>query len=319
VGPIIDTHIQAPYANVYTVGIQRTLGSRSVVNAAYVGTRGNNFRLYRWYNLPDRVTGIRPNPDLNQNLYLDGSGKSKYNSLQTSFQQRLTRKLQFTLAYTLSSTRANYDGDNSGRSVNDDVDVVQDFFDLDQNWGPALGDVRHNFVGDAIYQLPGENWSSPIARHLLGGWQVATLFRARTGEPVVITQTGRQVARPDVLDPENAINQDCCDIFAGNMQYLNRAAFQLIPIGAVSKQVLKAGNVGVGQFRGKALKNIDISVGKFFTIATQKRVEVRADILNALNWVNYTGISTVLNSSNFGQIIGTGPARVVQLQGRFSF
>ncbi len=156
VGPIIDTHIQAPYANVYTVGVQRTLGSRSVVNAAYVGTRGNNFRLYRWYNLPDRVTGIRPNPDLNQNLYMDSSGRSTYNSLQTSFQQRLTRRLQFNLNYTLSSTRANYDGDNSGRSVNDDVDVVQDFFDLDASWGPAIGDVRHNFVGDAIYQLPGE-------------------------------------------------------------------------------------------------------------------------------------------------------------------
>ena len=319
VGPIIDTHIQAPYANVYTVGIQRTLGSRSVVNAAYVGTRGNNFRLYRWYNLPDRVTGIRPNPDLNQNLYLDSSGRSQYNSLQTSFQQRLTRKLQFNLNYTLSSTRANYDGDNSGRSVNDDVDVVQDFFDLDANWGPAIGDVRHNFVGDAIYQLPGENWSSSLARHLLGGWQIATLFRVRTGEPILITQTGRQVARPDVLDAANAINEDCCDIFAGNMQYLNRAAFQLIPNGAVSRQTLKAGNAGVGQFRGKALKNIDVSVGKSFTIAAQKRVEFRADILNALNWVNYTGISTVLNASNFGQVIGTGPARVMQLQVRFSF
>jgi hypothetical protein len=203
--------------------------------------------------------------------------------------------LQFSLNYTLSSTRANYDGDNSGRSVNDDVDVVQTST-TSTRVGSAIGDVRHNFVGDAIYQLPGADWSSALARHLLGGWQIGTLFRTRTGEPITITQTVRQVGRPDVLDAANAINQDCCDIFAGNMQYLNKVAFQLIPSGAVSKQTLKAGNVGVGQFRGKGLKNIDVSVGKFFTIAAQKRIELRADILNALNWVNYTGISTVLNA-----------------------
>ena len=74
---------------------------------------------------------------------------------------------------------------------------------------------------------------------------------------------------------------------AGNLQYLNRAAFQLIPIGAVSRQTLRAGNAGVGQFRGPGLKNIDVSLGKSFNIAGQKRVELRADILNALNWVNY--------------------------------
>ena len=118
---LMDPHIQAPYAHVFTVGMQRALGSATVVNAAYLGTRGYNFRLYRTYNQPDRLTGIRPNPNLNQDSYLDDSQEAKYNSLQTSMRQRLSRNLQFNLNYTLSSTRANYDGDNAGRSVNDEV------------------------------------------------------------------------------------------------------------------------------------------------------------------------------------------------------
>ena len=45
--------------------------------------------------------------------------------------QRLTNKLQLNLNYTWSSTRANYDGDNTLSSVNDASQTVQDFFDLD--------------------------------------------------------------------------------------------------------------------------------------------------------------------------------------------
>jgi hypothetical protein len=173
-----------------------------------------------------------------------------------------------------------------------------------------------------IYQTPGADWSSPVARHLLGGWQVAAIFRARTGEPLTIVQSGRDiqlVARPDILDPANAINKDCCDIGSNNLQYLNPAAFQLVPIGAVSRQAIRAGTVGNGQFRAPGLKNIDMSLAKSFNIGGPRRVELRADVLNALNWVNYIAVSVNRSASNFGRITGVGAARVAQLQARFSF
>jgi Carboxypeptidase regulatory-like domain/TonB dependent receptor-like, beta-barrel len=319
VGPLMDPHIQVPVARVFTVGVQRALSSATVVNAAYLGTRGDHFRTYRRYNLPDRVTGIRPNLNLPQGTYLDDNGKTTYDSLQASIRQRVSRNLQFNLNYTWSATRANYDGDNSGPSVNDEARNVQDFFDIDSNWGPAIGDVTHNFIGDVIYQTPGAGWSSPLARHVLGSWQIAAIFRVRTGEPLTVTQSGRDAARPDVIDAANAVNKDCCDIGSNNMQYLNPAAFQLVPNNPVSRETSRAGNASTGQFRAPGLKNIDVSLGKFFNIGGQKRIEVRADILNALNWVNYVAVSTNRSASNFGQITGTAAARVAQLQARFSF
>ena len=51
----------------------------------------------------------------------------------------------------------------------------------------------------------------------------------------------------------------------------------------------------------------------------RSRIELRADILNALNWINYVAVSTNRSSSNFGRITGVGAARVAQLQVRFSF
>ena len=45
VGLLIDPNIQAPYAQVFTGGIQHAFGKATVVDAAYVGTRGYNFRM----------------------------------------------------------------------------------------------------------------------------------------------------------------------------------------------------------------------------------------------------------------------------------
>jgi hypothetical protein len=103
------------------------------------------------------------------------------------------------------------------------------------------------------------------------------------------------------------------------MQYLNPAAFQLVPISAVSRQTIRSGNATVGQFRAPGFKNIDMSVGKLFNVWGQKRIELRADILNALNWVNYVAVSTSLSNANFGKVTGTSAARVAQVQVRFSF
>ena len=158
-----------------------------------------------------------------------------------------------------------------------------------------------------IYQTPGADWSSPLARHLLGGWQIAGDLPGADRRADHHHASGRDtVARPDVIDAANAINKDCCDIGSGNLQYLNPAAFQLVPLGPVSRQTIRAGNVGIGQFRGPGLKNIDLSLGKSFNIGGPRRMELRADILNALNWVNYIRVSTNLSASNFGQVTGTG-------------
>lgn len=123
--------------------------------------------------------------------------------------QRLTNKLQLNLNYTWSLTRSNYDGDNTLSSVNDASQTAQDFFDIDSAWGPVIGDVAHSFIGSVIYGTLGIDWSSPLARHLIGGWQISGIFRARTGEPLIVTQASSKAgSRPDVIDVGNAINEN---------------------------------------------------------------------------------------------------------------
>ena len=162
-----------PNAKVFMVGVQRAIGATTVANVAYVGTRGNHFRMARTYNEPDRITGLRPNPELNQATYVDDSQSTTYNSLQTSVKQRMSSRFHTTLNYTWSSTRSNYDGDNTLSSVNDASQTNQDFFDVDANWGPAIGDVAHSFISSVIYETPGADWSSAWARTIFGQWQIS--------------------------------------------------------------------------------------------------------------------------------------------------
>jgi hypothetical protein len=143
VGLLIDPHLQAPSAMVNTLGFQRTLGSSRVLEMSYVGTHGYDISLYRTYNQPDRLTGLRPNPALNQGSYYDNSQSTYYHSMQASFRQRPVHNFSFNVNYTWSKAMAQAGGDGTPGFIGDSTANVQDFFDVDSEWGPASGDITH--------------------------------------------------------------------------------------------------------------------------------------------------------------------------------
>ena len=111
------------------------------------------------------------------------------------------------------------------------------------------------------------------------------------------------------MDSGNAVSP-------GNFQYLSREAFALVPVNAVSRQTIRAGNVGNGQFRGPGSRNFDFSLAKSIPLAGRTRLEFRGDMLNVLNLTNHTSVQTNITAVNFGQITGFAEARIVQLQAR---
>ena len=92
-----------------------------------------------------------------------------------------------------------------------------------------------------------------------------------------------------------------------------------MPVSAISRETTRRGNIGNNAFRGPGSKNIDLSLVKSIPFGGSRRIEFRADMLNALNWTNFRTIQTAITASNFGEVTGTTPARVIQLQVRFGF
>lgn len=54
-------------------GIQRALSANWMLESAFVGTRGVKFPMKRVFNPVDRLTGLRPNPNLGEGYYVDNT------------------------------------------------------------------------------------------------------------------------------------------------------------------------------------------------------------------------------------------------------
>src|SRR5205807_1642474 len=74
-----------------------------------------------------------------------------------------------------------------------------------------------------------------------------------------------------------------------------------------------------GPRRLPGLWNVDASTSKTFRLAEAARLQIRGDMFNILNHTNFNGVTSDVNSSNFGRFTSTAGARVIQLNLRLSF
>jgi hypothetical protein len=272
--------------------------------------------LVRLYNQPDRVTGVRLNPNLNQGYYIDNSQQSWYSSWQTTLRKRFSHSFTFAAHYTWSKQLATDTGDVSAYYQNNNNVRIQNFFDLTKEWGPADGDQTHYFTADFVYDLPKfKAINSAIVRQAFGGWQLSSIFAGATGQPLLISEgSADNVSRPDYIGGA-AVNAN----YQSTLQYLNKSAFGLIPISAASGLPIRPGNMSNGELRGPGYWNIDLSLGKNFTILEKLQFQLRLDTFNSLNHTSLTSFSNDLTSSSFGRFTNTRGARVLQLNGRITW
>jgi hypothetical protein len=326
---VIDPELQNPYTMNFQLNVQRSLWRDLMFEVGYVGVRGMKYPMHRRFNLPDRVSGERPNPLLIPGgHYVDNSESTTYHSLQTSVRKRFSNSFSFDAHYTYGRALS-YTGGDVGVYYGTDVaeNVVQDFFDLSSERQPSTGDVRHRFVGDVIYQAPAlKTWSSPL-RHVFGGWQVAGIVTARSGSPVFITQScsSSYHCRPDHLggDPvfkdlkNREITTGCRPGAHCDVQYLDRSVFALVP--ASRGVALRPGTASKRLVRGLGAWSVDMSLAKNIQVRGQVKLQLRADVFNALNHLNLNNPNGNLSSSQFGRITGAGGMRSMQVGVRMQF
>ncbi len=71
--------------------------------------------------------------------------------------------------------------------------------------------------------------------------------------------------------------------------------------------------------RGPASVGVDFSLSKNFKIREHMNLQIRGDMFNVLNHVNYSDPGGGVNSATFGEINGAGGMRVIQLNGRITW
>jgi hypothetical protein len=178
-------------------------------------------------------------------------------------------------------------------------------------------------VISGVYELPfgkGKRFFSGVngvANHLVGGWQVNTATTIQTGVPLQVRGANNftGINWPDVVgDPH--LSDPTIDRWFNTDVFRNPADWTL-------------GNVGrtLPNVRGPGIFDVAFSAFKNFTIEEGKNLEFRAEMFNALNWVNLNNPNTsftpnrqgVNTNPNFGRVLGAGDARRIQLGLRLEF
>src|SRR5262249_3213793 len=248
-----------------------------------------------------------------QFTYYDASDISWYHGWQSSLKKRYKDDLSFEVNYTWSKAMAVAIGDFwPGNNLR-----IQDENNYRADKGPVNLDRTHDFRTDVIYTLPFERFfggKQPL-QSAFGGWQIAGIVRASTGAPITIAQSNsRELQRPDYIGGDPYLHPSTIDGL-----YLNKAAFALVPLGRTGGQTIRPGNVGKASLRAPGAWTLDASLSKNFTLGESRSLQLRADMFNALNHVNWGAPGTDINNSLFGRITKAGDARVVQLNLRLAF
>jgi hypothetical protein len=157
------------------------------------------------------------------------------------------------------------------------------------DWNPAAYDFRHNFVSNAIYNLPNLVDSGGAAA-VLNGWRIGTILTLNTGFPVTAVinrqwgNTGIRGTEPRIDRPNLKPGYNIDDVVLGGPdQYFDINAFELQPPGF-------KGNTQRGTFRGPGFATLDFSVMKDTALGflgEAGKLEFRAEFFNLFNRANF--------------------------------
>jgi hypothetical protein len=71
--------------------------------------------------------------------------------------------------------------------------------------------------------------------------------------------------------------------------------------------------------RGPSYRDVDLALMRLVRLGNDRVIELRAEVFNLLNTVNYGAPAATQGAANFGTITSALDPRVVQLAVKFSF
>jgi hypothetical protein len=317
------------YSQQFNFNVQRQVAG-ILVEAAYVGSRGVNIPIaYALNQIPgdalalgNRLLEPVPNPffgvitsgpnsgrTITRNRLLrpypqfDGigypnlsGGNSTYHSLQLRVEKRFHRGLTLLGAYTKAKFISDVSSDKG--FAGDIAAPIQDSNNrrLDRSLSPQ--DISDRLVLNYVYELPFQA-GSPLARHIVNGWQLSGITSVQTGRPLIIANQTNNTASLGGGSRPNSTGQSArLDSGARSInRWFNTSVF-------TEPAPFTFGNVGrtLPDVREPGLVNFDFSVIKSTRIHELATLQFRAEVFNILNTPQFGGPGTTLGTGQFGVI-----------------
>jgi hypothetical protein len=318
-----NRHLPNARKDQWSFDVQRELWNGTALDIQYLGSHTSNLDRSFFVNTPAPGPGAidarRPNQNFRVIRLIQNDLYANYHAVSIILRQRMTRGLQANAHYTWSRTRDVGTNSNGGSSQNPGVDP---FTQIERDYGIADWDVPHRFVASYIYDVPFfKDSGNPFLRYVVSGWQIGGITTLESGRPFGVTiqgdraNTGIGNQRPDLVGPIPSLSCQSNPTGPGRINCIDASAFSL-------PAQFTYGNAPRNLLRGPGDIITDLSLAKNFPIGGRTRFQLRADIFNAFNRVNFANPNGVFGTANFGRITAaeTGSTmRRVELGGKIIF
>lgn len=351
IGATAEGHQKLERNHQFNLTIQRDIGFGTVLDVAYVGNFDRHAQTRIELNPVARGVYANPanifnNTELNPNLlrtnypgmgtltyYSNGLSSLNYHGLQTALNHRMSKGLQFGVAYTFSKALG-----TCGNPVNSSGCEAWDAWHAQRSWyyGPLPQDRSQVLSVNYTYNTPNVPQSFKAAKYVLNNWTISGITAFQTGAPVT-PECSSLSAGPNNSDPSltgvgaytvanfsGARCQQVADPKSFTKDFynnFNRSAFTLAPVGTF-------GNIGLGILRQPSWTNFDLTLEKKIRVGQNEKRLIRARIeaYNVFNHTEFSTIGTTLQllgtvnqNTQYGQYTATMPQRQMSTTLRFEF
>jgi Carboxypeptidase regulatory-like domain/TonB dependent receptor len=333
----VSPNFRTPYFFNYNLQIEKSFGNLGVLQVGYVGSEGRKLNIVSNIN-PEGGNAAEPfigplnaqYPNVGNVLQLNTIGTSNYNAMQDIFRLRAWHGLTAQIAYTWSHS---LDEVSEYRGA-----ILTNYLDPKLDYGNSDFDTRNLFTIDFTYDVPKAPWAnSGWTKRIFNDWQVSSVMNWHSGQPSDETRLGLDLIGNPYAGVSHSFNSSIPGV-----QWWNPAAF-CDPGGSACPGATD--DLARNKFTGPGFGDVDLSFIKNIKITERLRIQLRADVFNLLNRINFasgvgsvnsvcapaagTGICT--GNSGFGTVtdtigdfngapaIGPGEARNIQLVGKIIF
>jgi trimeric autotransporter adhesin len=315
----VNPDYKVGYAQLWNFSLETTLVTNTTLVLTYTGTKGTDLDLLLAPNRmpPGSLAPTGPLVNASNFIYDTSGANSIYHALQVRLQRRLSHGIMVNATYTYGKSIDDASSIGGGTPI-----VVQNPADLRAEYGLSSFDIRQQLRVNYFYELPfgdGHRFAQKgLTAALFGNWRFSGNIGAQTGTPYTAQILGTSAAntggggvfasRPDqICDPNLPASQRL------PLQFFNKACFgpPAGPFGDAARNTI----IGPGMFTWNAQFAKTIPFGKDH----EHRLELRWEITNFTNTPNLTGLSTVVNSTTYGRVLGASGMRSMNVETRFNF
>src|ERR1700733_9514456 len=284
-------NFKTPYAELFGLNIERSLGNAWILNVGYAGTVSRHNLVLQDINQnalggdQNPATIIGPNggtfpyqqstrpyfskfPNLGIINQINSAASSSYNALQVTVRSSSWYGLTSQFAYAWSH---NLDDSSVFNTI------PQDSTNLAGDWGNANNDIRNHFSAYLNYEIPTLAYGPKALTH---GWGVNGILKFQNGQPINVltgqdnSGTAEGEDRANITGPALTGNESVQQhSFA---QYLNQNSFA-VPTAPTY------GNLGRNQIIGPGFRDVDLSLIKNTPLYKERvTAQLRVEIFNVL-------------------------------------